>query len=67
MSLKDKTREELENKIAKLENIIARKGIGSEYLSRAERIQRDVNLALVLGGITVILGVTAWTLLRDSE
>lgn len=64
MDLKEKTREELADKIERLENIIARKGVGSEYLSKAERIQRDVNLALILGGVAVITGITAWTLYK---
>lgn len=64
MNLKKKTREELENKIEELENIIAEKGVGSGYLERAERVQRDVNLALILGGVTIVLGVTAWSLYK---
>ncbi len=64
MDLKEKTREELADKIERLENIIARKGVGSEYLSKAERIQRDVNLALILGGVAAITGITAWTLYK---
>lgn len=57
MNLKDKSREELEQ-------IIAEKGIGSDYLSKAERIQRDVNLALMLGAATAFLGLTAFTLYK---
>ena len=57
MKLKDLSREELEN-------LIAEKGIGSEYLNRAERIQRDVNLALLLGSATVLLGLTAYTIYK---
>ncbi|PKD44149.1 hypothetical protein [Rhodohalobacter barkolensis] len=57
MKLKDLSREELEK-------LIAEKGIGSEYLDRAERIQRDVNLALLVGSATVLLGLTAWTIYK---
>lgn len=57
MDLKEKSRNELEQ-------IIAEKGIGSNYLSRAERIQRDVNLALMLGAATALLGLTAFTLYK---
>ncbi|MFO7799658.1 hypothetical protein [Rhodohalobacter sp.] len=57
MKLKDLSREELEK-------LIAEKGIGSEYLNRAERIQRDVNLALLVGSATVLLGLTAWTIYK---
>lgn len=57
MKLKDLSREELEN-------LIAEKGIGSEYLNRAERIQRDVNLALLVGSATLLLGLTALTIYK---
>jgi len=57
MKLKDLSRDELEK-------LIAEKGIGSDYLSRAERIQRDVNLALLLTSATVLLGLTAWTIYK---
>lgn len=62
MELKNKTRAELEDKVRKLERIIATKGVGSKQLQRAERIQRDINLALILGGLTVVIGLTAWTI-----
>lgn len=64
MSLKDKTREELENRIRELEDVIARKGVGSKYLQKAERIQRDLNLALILGTATAVLGATAWSIYK---
>lgn len=64
MDLKSKTRAELEDKIKKLEDVISKKGVGSRQLARAERIQRDVNLALILGGVTVVLGLTAYTVYK---
>ncbi len=64
MDLKNKTRAELEDKIEKLERMIATKGVGSSQLEKAERIQRDVNLALILGGVTVALGLTAYTVYK---
>lgn len=57
MNLKEKSRKELEQ-------IIAKKGIGSDYLSRAERIQRDVNIALLLGSATALLGLAAFTIYK---
>ncbi|WP_020401885.1 hypothetical protein [Gracilimonas tropica] len=65
MDLKKRSREELENKIEHLERLIAKKGVGSDYLSKAERIQRDLNLALILGGTAVLVGTAAWTLLSS--
>lgn len=64
MALKEKTQKELEDKINKLEDLIAEKGVGSDYLNRAERVQRDINLALLLGATTAVLGITAWTIYR---
>ncbi|MDZ7807542.1 MAG: hypothetical protein U5K71_10550 [Gracilimonas sp.] len=64
MSLKNKTQKELEAKIEEIEKLIHKKGVGSDYLSRAERIQRDINLALILGGTAAIIGVTAWSLFK---
>lgn len=57
MDLKDKTRKELED-------IIAEKGVGAEYVKKVERVQRDVNLALMLGTATALLGLTAWTIYK---
>lgn len=64
MSLKDKTRAELEEKVSRLEKMIAKKGVGSKQLARAERIQRDINLALILGSVTLVLGITAWSIYK---
>jgi hypothetical protein len=67
MSLKNKSQKDLENKIKELENLIHKKGIGSDYLSKAERIQRDLNLALVLGGAAALVGAAAWSLLKFRD
>lgn len=64
MDLKNKTRTELEDKVEKLERLIAKRGIGSKKLARAERIQRDMNLAIILGGVTILLGITAWSIYK---
>jgi hypothetical protein len=66
MSIKEKTLQELENKIEEIEGVIHEKGFGSSYLSKAEKIQRDVNLGLILGGATALLGVSAWMIMRDN-
>ncbi|WP_322570791.1 hypothetical protein [Rhodohalobacter sp.] len=39
--------------------------MGSSYLSKAERIQRDINLALILGGAAALVGTAAWTLMKS--
>lgn len=67
MDIKGKTRRELEKRVEKLENIIHRKGLGSEYLQTAERVQRDVNLALILGTSAVVLGLTIWAVSQSKD
>lgn len=67
MSIKDKTKKELEQRVETLENIIANEGLGSGYLQKAERIQRDLNLALLLGTSAVVLGITAWALYKMKD
>lgn len=67
MDIKQKTKEELEKRIEKIENFIAEKGVGSGYLSRAKRIQRNINLVLALGTVTTIAGLIAWTLYHSEN
>lgn len=67
MSFKEKTISEVENRIEKIERAIAKNGIGSSYLSKAERVQRDVNIGLALGSVAIVAGVTAWALLSNKE
>lgn len=67
MSLKKKTKDELVNRINELENVIKTKGIGSDYVQKAEKIQRDVNLGLLIGGATALLGFTAYSILKSEE
>lgn len=65
--MKEKAREKLEKRIAELEGLISRKGVGSDYIEKARRVQRDVNIALMLGTATAIVGFAAWVLLRSDE
>ncbi|WP_018126564.1 hypothetical protein [Balneola vulgaris] len=67
MNLKERTRKELEEKIENLENIIAKRGLGSDYLAKAEKIQRDANLAIILGSVTAVLGIAAWSVFRSND
>lgn len=67
MGIKDKTRKGLEERVEKLERMIAKKGVGSDYLQKAERVQRNLNLALFLGTTAVVLGVTFWSVYHNSE
>lgn len=67
MDVKDKTRAELDERVDKLERLIARKGVGSRYLKKMERIQRDVNIALLLSAAAGIVGLSAWAILKSGK
>jgi hypothetical protein len=66
-TIKEKTLKELENKVNDLEGFIAKKGIGSSYLSRAEKIQRNLNVGLFVGGVALVGGIIAYTLLKSDD
>ena len=67
MDIKEKTRMELEDKVEELEEMISKKGVGSDYVQKVERIQRDVNLALLLGASAAFLGITAWLIISSKD
>ncbi|WP_340111871.1 hypothetical protein [Maribellus mangrovi] len=60
MEFTEKIKTELEGKIKNLENLIAEKGVGSKQLKKARRTQRNINLAIVVGSLITIAGITAW-------
>lgn len=64
MNTKEKTVNEIEKRLNRMERLIAEKGVGSDYLSRAERIQRDINIALFAGSIGIVAGISVWAWLR---
>lgn len=67
MDITKKAKEELENRLDKIEAFISSKGVGSTYLKKAQKTQRDVNLALVLIGIVTIAGLTFWIKSENKE
>lgn len=50
-----------------VERVIAEKGIGSAQLAKVERVQRDLNVALMLGASATILGTAAWVLYKSGK
>ncbi|NHE57874.1 hypothetical protein [Cyclobacterium plantarum] len=67
MDITKKAKEELEDRLDKIEAFIASKGIGSTYLKKAQKTQRDINLALVLSGVVTIAGLALWMKLRNTQ
>ncbi|WP_291779487.1 hypothetical protein [Cecembia sp.] len=67
MDLTKKAKEELEERLEKIENFIAKNGLGSTYLQKAQKTQRDINLLLALGGVLTIAGLVLWMKVRNNE
>jgi len=67
MEFNKEVKEELEKRIKRLEDFIADKGIGSSYLSRAKRVQRNMNVAVFVGSLITIAGLAVWVLNSDKD
>jgi len=69
MDISKQAKEQLEKRVKKLEEFIANKGVGSAQLAKARRIQRNINLAIVLGSFITLAGITVWVLhnMEDDE
>ena len=67
MDITQKAKNQLERRIQRLENFIANKGVGSEYLDRAKTVQRNVNIGLVLTSVAAIAGIAIWALKSSDE
>ncbi len=67
MSIKEKTLNEIENRIESIEDAISENGIGSGYLKKIEKIQRDVNLGLLAAGAATVFGLTAYGIFKATE
>ena len=66
MDIKDKAINAIEERIEHIETSIRKNGIGSGYLSKAEKIQREINVGVLLGGATMLLGLGAWMSFRNN-
>jgi tetrahydromethanopterin S-methyltransferase subunit G len=67
MNIKEKAFTEIEERIESIERAISKNGVGSKYLEKAEKIQRDVNIGLMVAGATALLGITAWSIIKTSD
>ena len=60
MNIKERTIQEITERLNKIDNLIAQKGLGSQYLDKAKRIQRNLNLTLLAVGVVTVAGIAIW-------
>lgn len=56
MSITENAKNELDKRIDELEDLIANRGLGSKQLKKAQTAQRNLNLAIFMGGMVAIAG-----------
>ena len=67
MDITKKTKQELESRIQKVEQFIAEKGLGSSYLEEAKRVQRNINLGILMASVITLAGITVWVINRMQD
>ncbi|WP_303925505.1 hypothetical protein [Draconibacterium sediminis] len=67
MEFTEKIKTELEGKIKELEDLIAEKGVGAKQLKKAQHTQRNVNLAIIVGSLITVAGITVWAVSSSSR
>jgi cytoskeletal protein RodZ len=60
MNIKERTIQEITDRLNKIDNLIANKGVGSQYLDKAKRIQRNLNITLLAVGVVTVAGIAIW-------
>ena len=63
----DKTKKELAARVEDLESLIAKKGIGSQYVAKVEKIQKRVTSVFFLGALTAVAGLIKWLSLKGDD
>ncbi|MDX1629293.1 MAG: hypothetical protein R3345_11375 [Fulvivirga sp.] len=67
MELTKKAKNELENRLERIEKFINEKGLGSQYLTKAKKAQRNINLAIFFGSVLTVAGIAAWILTSSDD
>lgn len=67
MEFNEKIKKELDDRIKKLEDLIAKKGVGSKQLKKVRKTQRNINLAIIAGSLITIAGITAWAISNGDQ
>ncbi|WP_159519415.1 hypothetical protein [Sunxiuqinia indica] len=67
MEFNEKIKTELEGRIKKVEDLIAKKGIGSKQLKKVRKTQRNVNMAVIVGSLITLAGITVWAMSNSHK
>jgi hypothetical protein len=67
MNITDKAKDQLELRVQQVEDFIANRGVGAKQLQRAKRIQRNANIALLLGGTLFVSALAIWALSNNDD
>ena len=67
MDITEKAKEQLEKRIQKVEDFISERGIGASYLQRARKLQRNLNIAIVMASVITLAGITVWAINKMDE
>lgn len=67
MEFSKQIKDEFDARITQIENLIAKRGVGSKQLKKARKTQRDVNLAILAGSLITLTGITVWAISRLSK
>jgi hypothetical protein len=67
MDITEKAKEQLEKRIQKVEDFISERGVGASYLARARKLQRNLNIAIVMASVITLAGITVWAINKMDE
>ncbi len=62
MDVTKNLKDELEERLRRIEDFIENRGVGSSKLKKAKKIQKSVNLAIFLGTLITAAGMTFWAM-----
>ena len=60
-------KQELENRVKALEDLIETKGIGSKQLNKVRKTQKYLNVTVLGVTVAAVVGLAAWMSLHDDE
>lgn len=67
MEIKEKVRTGLGGSVKKVEDFIEKKGLGSNRLKKAKKVQHKVNFAVIAASVMSVAGAAFWALKRNNR